>query len=269
MSSKLARWAVIIQSYPYTLKHVPAEQNGGPDSLSRLPSYEDEPNAAEELEEFLDRKILKVVSRESEKNVQVATITFENGNSGGLIEGETEREHEGFSTNDLADLDIGLNPPQTYTEDMFVIENQRLYRTHTPRNRRIAEAKGIIDWELSKGVIEDEGADTRFKEIATGREFRRTADTENSESSRTEAQKKCSQEQLNETILQTDIQSDKRIQRPTKVPNVQDQWKDVKKILGCQGKGYRVEMKDGTERIVKPEMVRPEIFKRHCLHDAL
>ena len=27
---------------------------------------------------------------------------------------------------------------------MFVIENQRLYRTRTPRNRRIAEAKGIV-----------------------------------------------------------------------------------------------------------------------------
>ena len=62
MSTKLARWAIIIQSYPYTLEHVPAKQNGGPDSLSRLPSYEDKPNAAEELEEFLDRKILKVVS---------------------------------------------------------------------------------------------------------------------------------------------------------------------------------------------------------------
>ena len=62
MSSELAKWAVIIQSYPYTLEHVPAEQKGGPDSLRRLPTYEDEPNAAEELEEFLDRKILKVVS---------------------------------------------------------------------------------------------------------------------------------------------------------------------------------------------------------------
>ena len=104
MSSKLARWAVIIQSYPYTLEHVPAEQNGGPDSLSRLPTYEDKPNAAEELEEFLDRKILKVASRERRKNAQKATITFEDGNSGSLYEGETEREHQGFSTNELADL---------------------------------------------------------------------------------------------------------------------------------------------------------------------
>ena len=56
---------------------MPAEQNGGPDSLSRLPTYEDEPNAAEESEEFLDRKILKVRSQEEKRNVQIATITFE------------------------------------------------------------------------------------------------------------------------------------------------------------------------------------------------
>ena len=31
-----------------------------------------------------------------------------------------------------------------YTEDMFVIENQRLYRTRTPRNRRTTEATGIV-----------------------------------------------------------------------------------------------------------------------------
>ena len=116
MSSKLTRWAVIIQSYPYTLEHVPAEQNGGPDSLSRLPNYEDEPNAAEELEEFLDIKILKVVSRERGKNVQITTITFEDGNNGGLNEEETEREHQGFSTNELTDPETGSNPHQAKME---------------------------------------------------------------------------------------------------------------------------------------------------------
>ena len=549
MSSKLARWAVIIQSYPYTLEHVPAEQNGGPDSLSRLPTYEDEPNAAEELEEFLDRKILKVASRERGKNVQKATITFEDGNSGGLYEGETEREHQGFSTNELADWETGSNSPQVkmdwviprdiqeiqeredlfqlqkedadfkdmiryketgelpqvesqarkilYTEDMFVIENQRLHRTRTPRNRRVAEAKGIvptlcipaclrkdlitrlhnhnlhvgsnlltlklqeryfwpeiwkdakeicskcdicmraknatnikkgeiasfpitrpmeclqidhtgvlpltengnryivmiidcftkfvklypvktmeseevinclldwfatfgvartimsdnnlsfipeltekmtnmfkvksiltgphchreagliesineriklafqtslteatkwdtiipmiemslrstpneatgtsphemlfgfdsrhqssIDWDLSRAVLEDEGTDNRLKGIAHGLELLKTTVKENIETSKTKAQKKCLQEQLNETITQTDKQSDREIQRPTKVPDVQDQPKDVIKILGRHGKGYRVEMKDGTERIVKPEMVPPAL----------
>ena len=114
-----------------------------------------------------------------------------------------------------------------------------------------------IDWELSRGVIEDEGADTRLKKIAIGLELLRTTAKENSESSRTKAQKKCPQEQLNDTILQTDTQSDRRIQRPTEVPNVQDQCEDVIKILGRQGKRYKVEMKDGTERIVEPEMVPP------------
>ena len=195
MSSKLARWAVTIQSYPYTLEHVPAEQNGGPDSLSRLPTYEDEPNAAEELEEFLDRKILKVGSQ-ARRNAQIATITFENDNRNGFNEGETEGEHRDFLTTELADPETELSPPQEkmewvisrdiieiqerddlfqlqkedadfkdmikyketgelpqvesqarkilYTEDMFVIEDQRLYRTRTPRNRKIAEAKGIV-----------------------------------------------------------------------------------------------------------------------------
>ena len=67
MSSKLARWAVTIQSYLYTLEHVPAEQNRGPDSLSRLPTYEEEPNAAEELEKFLNQKILKVETSRKRK----------------------------------------------------------------------------------------------------------------------------------------------------------------------------------------------------------
>ena len=71
------------------------------------------------------------------------------------------------------------------------------------------------------------------------------------------ATKEYLQEQLNETMMQTDIQSDRRIQRPTGVPNVQDQWKEVVKILGRQGKNYRVEMRDGTENIVRPEMVPP------------
>ena len=96
MNSKLARWAVIIQSYSYTIEHVPAEQNGGPDSLSRLPSYEDDPNAAEELEEFLDRKILKVVFRERGKNVQKTTMTFEDGNNGSLNEREKKENTKAF-----------------------------------------------------------------------------------------------------------------------------------------------------------------------------
>ena len=101
-----------------------------------------------------------------------------------------------------------------------------------------------IDWELSKGVLEDEGADTRLKEIAHGLEFLKTAVKENIESNRNKAQKDCLQEQLNKTTLQTDTQSDRRIQRPTRVPNVQDQWKDVIKILGRQKRGYKVKMKD-------------------------
>ena len=626
MSSKLARWAVMIQSYPFTLEHVPAEQNGGPDSLSRLPTYEDEPNAGEELEEFLDKKILKVEYKERRRNAQIATITFEDGNSDVLDEGEIEGEHQDPWTNELPDPETELSPPQAkmewvisrdiieiqeredifqlqkddpdfkdmiryketgelpqgesqakkilYTEDMFVIEDQRLYKTRTPRNRRIAEAKGIIptlcipaclrkdlitrlhnhnlhigsnlltlklqeryfwpeiwkdakeicskcdicmrakkatnikkgeiaslpitrpmeclqidhtgvlpltdngnkyilmiidcftkfvklypvktmeseevinclldwfatfgvarmiisdngssfiskltekmtnmfkvkriltgshchweagliesvnkriklafqtslaeptkwdtiipmiemslrstpneatgtspheilfgfrhqnsiDWELSKGVLEDEGADTRLKGIANGLEFLRTAVKENIESSRTKARKYYNngrveqknfpigslvllenfrkhknlpekfqpafigpflvwkkighalyklkdavtnktikylahqdhlklynvpaskdylQEQLNETMLQTDIRSDKRIQRPTGIPSVQDQWKEVEKIINREGTGYKVKMRDGTEKIVRPEMVPP------------
>ena len=138
------------------------------------------PMQPEELEEFLDRKILRVISREGGKNVQIATIKFKVGNSDGLNERETEREHQGFSTNELTDSKTGSNPPQSKME-----------------------------WVIPRD------------------------------------------------ILQTDTQSDKRIQRPTKVPNVQDQWENVIKILGRQGKSYRVEMKDGTERIVKPEMVPP------------
>ena len=112
-----------------------------------------------------------------------------------------------------------------------------------------------VDWELSRGVLKDEGADTRLKEIVHGLEFLKTAVKENIESNRNKAQKECVQEQLNETILQTDTQSGRRIQRPKGVPNVQDQWKEVIKILGRQGKGYRVEMEDRTKRIVRPEMV--------------
>ena len=67
MGSKLARWAVMIQNYSFVLEHVGADQNGGPDSLSRLRSYEDDPNAEEELEEFLDRKILQVSSNDIRK----------------------------------------------------------------------------------------------------------------------------------------------------------------------------------------------------------
>ena len=181
MSSKLARWAVTIQSYPYTLEHVPAEQNGGPDSLSRLPTYEDEPNAAEELEEFLDRKILKVVFRERGENVQIATITFEDENCGGLNQADTETESssaqekmEWVISRDIpeiqeredlfqlqkedADFKDMIRYKETgelpqvesqakkilYTEDVFGIEDQRLYRTRTPKNRKIAEAKGMV-----------------------------------------------------------------------------------------------------------------------------
>ena len=89
--------------------------------------------------------------------------------------------------------------------------------------------------------------------------FIKTTVKENIETSKTKAQKECLQEQLNESISQTDTQSDREIQRPTKVPDVQDQPKDVIKILGRQEKGYKVEMKDGTERIVKPEMVPPAL----------
>jgi hypothetical protein len=80
MSSKLARWAVTIQSYNYVLEHVAAEQNGGPDTLSRLPDYPDEPEAAEELEQFLDNKILTVTECNKNGTVrtgQVLTITFQ------------------------------------------------------------------------------------------------------------------------------------------------------------------------------------------------
>ena len=195
MSSKLARWAVTIQSYLFTLEHVPAEQNGGPDALSRLRSYEDEPDADQELEEFLDKKILKVGPNGIRRETQISTITFENDNIDIREEGETE-ERQGLMANELAGPRLELNSPQekmewiisndileiqeradllqlqeedadfkdmirfkrtgelpqlkaqarkiVYTEDMFVIENQRLYRTRTPRNRRIAEAKGII-----------------------------------------------------------------------------------------------------------------------------
>ena len=140
MSSKLARWAVTIQSYPYTLEHVPAEQNGGPDSLSRLPTYEDEPNAAEELEEFLDRKILKVRSQKRKRNVQIATITFEDGNSDGLDEGETEGEHQDPLTDELPDPGTELSPPQAkmewvISEDIIEIqEREDLFQLQKENN---------------------------------------------------------------------------------------------------------------------------------------
>ena len=53
-----------------------------------------------------------------------------------------------------------------------------------------------IDWELSRGVLKDEGADTRLKEIAHGLEFLKTAVKENTETSRNEAQKECSRETI-------------------------------------------------------------------------
>ena len=45
------------------------------------------------------------------------------------------------------------------------------------------------DWELSRGVLEDEGADTRLKGIANGLEFLRTAVKENIDDSRNKARK--------------------------------------------------------------------------------
>ena len=60
-------------------------------------------------------------------------------------------------------------------------------------------------------------------------------------------------------MLQTDIQSDRRIQKPKRIPYVQNQWKDVKKILERQGKSYKIEMKDGSERLVKTEFVSPAL----------
>ena len=108
MSSKLARWAVTIQSYPFTLEHVPAEQNGGLDALSRLRSYEDEPNADQELEEFLDKKILQVESNEMRKETQISTITFENDNNDIREEGGTE-ERQRLMANELADPGIEVN----------------------------------------------------------------------------------------------------------------------------------------------------------------
>ena len=116
-----------------------------------------------------------------------------------------------------------------------------------------------IDWELSRGVLKDEGADTRLEEIAYGLKFLKTTVNENVEPSRNKVQKECLQEQLNEAILQTDTQSDRRIQRPTGFPNVQDQRRDAIKILGRQGRGYGVEMRDETERIARPEMVPPAL----------
>ena len=196
MSSKLARWAVTIQSYPFTLEHVPAEQNVGPGTLSRLRRYENEPNAAEDLEEFLDIKILQVGPNEIRREAEISTITFGNDDTDSREEGEIEEDWQRLLANELADPGTELNPPQkkmewiisndileiqergdllqlqeedadlkdlirfkqtvelpqleaqarkiVYTEDMFVIENQRLYRTRTSKNRRIAEAKGII-----------------------------------------------------------------------------------------------------------------------------
>ena len=134
MSSKLARWAVTIQSYPFILEHVPTEINSGPDALSRLSCYENEPNAGEELEEFLDEKILKVGFQGNRKGAQISTITFENGNREGLDEGEIEGERQELLTSELADPETELSPPQTkmeWVKSKDIIEMQERERGFT------------------------------------------------------------------------------------------------------------------------------------------
>jgi hypothetical protein len=71
------------------------------------------------------------------------------------------------------------------------------------------------------------------------------------------ASKEYLQEQLNDTMKQTDIQSDRRIARPEHIVDVQTLWKKVVKILDRKGNKYLVQMTDDTTQLVGPEAVPP------------